>query len=302
MKDFDKKRILILGAGGMLGHKLCQLYKQKYDLYYTVRSNFAKYQKYDIFDKERMIENLDVLDLDKVVNIFNDIKPDIVINCVGIIKQLKDAKDPILSIRINSLLPHQLAKICQPLNAKLFHISTDCVFNGKDGMYTEKSISNAEDLYGRTKYLGEVSAENALTIRTSIIGRELATANGLVEWFLANRNGKVKGFKQAIYVGFTTIAMAEIIEFIIEKHANLSGLYQISSEPIDKFSLLNIIKDKFGLKVEIESENEIKIDRSLDSSKFRNLTGFVPPTWEQMIENMADDSTPYDEWHNYNNA
>jgi dTDP-4-dehydrorhamnose reductase len=164
-------------------------------------------------------------------------------------------------------------------------------------MYTEEDFSNATDLYGRTKYLGEVNRPGCLTLRTSIIGRELNTANGLIEWFLSNRGKKVKGFRKAIYTGFTTIALANIIKNIIDNFPNLSGLYQVSSEPIDKFSLLSIVKDKFKLDIEIEPEIRTSIDRSLDSSHFRKATGFISPSWEKMIGEMAQDETPYDIWH-----
>lgn len=297
MRNDKTKKVLILGAAGMLGHKLCQFYKDKFDICYTVRSSFDRYEKYGIFDHKKMIEGVDVLDFEKTSDVIRKVSPDILINCVGIIKQLKEAKDPILSIKINSLLPHQLANLCGRINARFFHISTDCVFNGKKGMYTEADPSNAEDLYGRTKFLGEVDRPGCLTLRTSIIGRELNTASGLVEWFLGNTGKKVKGFQKAIYTGFTTIALAKIIENIINDFPDLSGLYQVSSEPIDKFSLLTIIKNKYSLDIEIEPETQTAIDRSLDSRKFRQITGFIPPSWEEMITEMADDNTPYDKWH-----
>jgi dTDP-4-dehydrorhamnose reductase len=293
----QNKKILIIGAAGMLGHKLCQLYQKQNNVYYTARTNFQSYEKYGIYKKENMICGVDVLDFDKLISVFHQVRPDIVINCVGIIKQLKEAKDPILSIKINSLFPHQLANICKASGARMFHISTDCVFNGRKGMYTEADHSNAEDLYGRTKFLGEVNTDGCLTLRTSIIGRELNTKSGLVEWFLSNKGGKVKGFKKAIYTGFTTIELAKIIEHIADNFPSLNGLYQVSSEPIDKFSLLCMIKDKFELDVEIEAEEQTCIDRSLDSSIFRKATGFVPATWEKMIQDMAEDKTPYDLWH-----
>lgn len=297
MGELKKRCVLILGAAGMLGHKLCQLYKDKFDIYYTVRAKFEEYERYGIFDRDRMIENVDILNFDKTSGIIKEVNPEVLINCIGIIKQLKEAKDPILSIKINSLLPHQLANTCQEIKARFFHISTDCVFNGKKGMYTEGDPSNPEDIYGRTKFLGEVNRPGCLTLRTSIIGRELSTASGLVEWFLSNKGKKVRGFTKAIYSGFTTIALADIIKNIIMNFPDLSGLYQVSSEPIDKFSLLNLVKSKFKLDIEIEPETQTSIDRSLDSSLFRKIAGFTPPSWDAMIEEMAQDKTPYDAWH-----
>ena len=295
--DSKKRRILILGAGGMLGHKLCQLYENKYDIFYTVRADFEKYEKFDIFKKNKMIEGVDVLNFEKITNVIEKVSPDVLINCVGIIKQLKEANDPILSIKINSLLPHQLSNICRKINTRFIHISTDCVFNGKKGMYTEDSSSDAEDLYGRTKFLGEVDVEGNLTLRTSIIGRELETENGLIEWFLNNKNSKISGFKKAIYTGFTTMALSKVISDIIDNRLDVSGMWQVSSDPIDKYELLCLVKDIFNLNVEIDMDTKFALDRSLDSSHFRNKTGFVPPTWEDMIKEMANDLTPYSQWH-----
>ncbi len=221
-------------------------------------------------------------------------KPDVIINAVGIIKQLPTSKEVVETLKINSIFPHQLAQIAQASGARLITISTDCVFNGRKGNYTEKDISDAEDLYGRSKNLGEVSAPGCLTLRTSIIGRELQTSHSLVEWFLSNRGKKVKGYTEAIYSGFPTIILADIITDLIENHKNLQGLYHVSSETISKFDLLCLLKDFYKVPIEIEPYADFEIDRSLDSSKFRKETGFAPLGWEEMIEKMAQDPTPYD--------
>jgi dTDP-4-dehydrorhamnose reductase len=281
----------------MLGHKLYQTYKEHFDIWGTLRSSYENYAKYGIYQADHIWGGVDACDFDKIVEVIRTIKPHVVINCIGIIKQLKEAKDPVLSIKINSLLPHQLANICQETNARFFQLSTDCVFNGKKGKYTENDPSDAEDLYGRTKFLGEVNRPGCLTLRTSMIGREIKTTNELIEWFLSNKGKKVKGFKKAIYTGFTTIAFVKIIATIIDEFPNLSGLYQVSSEPIDKFTLLTMIRDKFKLDIEIEPETQTNIDRSLDSSLFRKITGFTAPSWDNMIDEMTQDKTPYDLWH-----
>jgi dTDP-4-dehydrorhamnose reductase len=220
-------------------------------------------------------------------------QPDVIINAVGIIKQLPSSKDVIKTLKINSIFPHQLAQLAQTTGARLITISTDCVFNGRKGSYTEEDISDAEDLYGKSKNLGEVTAHNCLTLRTSIIGRELRTAHSLVEWFLSNRGEKVKGFTEAIYSGFPTVILAGIISDLIENHKNLQGLYHVSSEPINKFDLLCLLKRFYNVPVEIEPFAEFKIDRSLDSSKFRKETGFAPLDWEEMVRIMAQDSSAY---------
>ena len=291
-----KKRILILGATGMLGHKLCQRYEERFETLAAIRSSYSEYAKYGIFNPERTLSGVEACDFDKIVQAAAMIRPDVLINCVGIIKQLPTAKDPVTSLKINSLFPHQLANLCKMANIRFIHISTDCVFSGSKGSYTETDTSDATDLYGRSKFLGEVNETGCLTLRTSIIGRELRTTTGLVEWFLGNKGGKVKGFKKAIYTGFTTQVLSDIIANIIEKHPHLSGLYQVSSEPVDKYNLLCLLRNAFGIRVEIEPDFEMQIDRSLDSARFRKETGFKPPTWEQMIKEMAEDSTPYDKW------
>jgi dTDP-4-dehydrorhamnose reductase len=289
-------RLLILGGAGMLGHKLYQRYSHRYDVFATLRGGCSAYARSQIFELARVIEHVDAFHFDSLVQAIAQVQPDVVINCIGVIKQLATAKDPIISLTINSLLPHRLAGVCQAAGIRLLHISTDCVFNGKDGMYTEDMPSNAEDLYGRTKFLGEISGPNCLTLRTSIIGRELQTRSGLIEWFLSNRGGQVRGFRQAIYSGFTTLALADIIADVIDNHPDLSGLYQVSSDPINKYDLLLQVRAAFGIDVQIEPDDSVRIDRSLDSTRFRQATGFQPPSWPDMIRAMTSDPTPYDSW------
>ena len=289
-------RVLILGGSGMLGHKLVQCYRDRYDVTVTMRGRYADYARYDIFDADRVIEGVDAFYFDSVIQAIAQAQPDVVVNCIGVIKQLAAAHDPIISLTLNSLLPHRLANVCRASGSRLIHISTDCVFNGKDGMYTEDTPSNAEDLYGRSKFLGETGTPGSLTLRTSIIGRELSTASGLIEWFLSNRDNQVRGFRQAIYTGFTTMALAEIIADVIDHQPDLSGVYQVSSEPINKYDLLLLTRDCYGLQTEIEPDDTVKIDRSLDSTRFRQTTGFTPPAWSAMIGAMAADPTPYDSW------
>jgi dTDP-4-dehydrorhamnose reductase len=289
-------RVLILGAAGMLGHKLWQVYRERFETWGTVRSSYAAYAKYDLFEPERLLSGVDALNLDTVVAALAEVQPDVVVNCIGIIKQLPTAKDPIISLSVNSLFPHRLASLCQVAGARLIHISTDCVFSGRRGMYDEEDVTDAEDLYGRTKLLGEVNSAGCLTLRTSIIGRELGTCSGLVEWFLSNQGGMVRGFSRAIYSGFTTLALARVIAGVLEHHPTLSGLYHVSSEPIDKYHLLRLLRDAYDLPIDIEPYPEVQIDRSLDSSRFRALTGFQPPAWPDMLRQMAEDATPYYKW------
>lgn len=290
------KRILILGAGGMLGHKLCQCFRDRFDTWATVRSSPANYSKFHLLEESRMVGGVDAGNLDSVMRAVAIVQPDVVINCIGIIKQLSAAKDPIASLTINSLFPHRLALICQSAGIRMVHISTDCVFSGRKGMYTADDPSDAEDLYGRSKFLGEVGSSGCLTLRTSIIGRELETASGLVEWFLSNQGGRVRGFTNAIYSGFTTLALADIMAELIDSWPELSGVYQVSSEPIDKYALLLMLRDAFGIEIEIEPYADFVLDRSLDSSRFWSTTKLALPTWHAMIQALAQDPTPYDTW------
>lgn len=280
----------------MLGHKLVQIWKDKFDVWTTIRGKFENYKEYQIFDKQKTLENVDVGDIKRVETIVEKIKPNVIINAVGIIKQIESSKDVVKTLNINSIFPHQLAEIAEKFEARLICISTDCVFNGKKGNYTEEDISNAEDLYGKSKNLGEIVGENCLTVRTSIIGRELRTANSLVEWFLSNKGKEVKGFINAVYSGFPTVYLAEILENIIINFKYLSGLYHISSEPINKFELLQLIKDAYKIDIEIERFEGFSIDRSLNSAKFQKATGFKPPDWKELVDMMANDPTPYDDW------
>lgn len=280
----------------MLGHKLVQRWRDKFEVWTTIKGKTEDLEKYGFFDKERVFGSVDVENYETVKNIIEKLEPEVVFNAVGIIKQLPTSKNVIKTLNINSIFPHRLAETIEKAGARLINISTDCVFNGQKGNYTEEDISNAEDVYGKSKNLGEVTEGNCLTLRTSIIGRELKTAHSLVEWFLGNRGEKVKGYVNAVYSGFPTIVLADIIADLIENHHNLKGLYHVSAEPINKFDLLKLIREAYNVKIEIEPFEDFRIDRSLDSSKFRKATRFQPESWREMIRKMADDPTPYDEW------
>lgn len=280
----------------MLGHKLALTYRETYDTWVTFRGSAADYARCNLAEPARTLGGVDVAHWDSVVEAFARARPEVVINCVGIIKQLPTANDPIPSLTINALLPHRLAVLARVAGARLIHISTDCVFSGRKGNYTEADVSDAEDLYGRTKFLGEVSGEGVLTLRTSIIGRELGTASGLVEWFLSQAGRRVRGFRRAIYSGFTTLELARIMARLIDDWPELSGLWQVSAEPINKFDLLCMLREAYGVAVEIEPDDGVDIDRSLDSRRFREATGYTPPDWPTMVAELAGDKTPYLEW------
>lgn len=283
-------RVLILGGSGMLGHQLVQSWARRFDVWATLRGSFAGVERFGFFEREKIIENVSADNFDSVVNAFAVVRPDIVVNCIGVIKQLKTAKDPIPTLLTNSIFPHRVAALCRAAGARFITVSTDCVFSGERGNYSEADTPDAADLYGRSKNLGEVDAENCLTIRTSIIGRELGTAHSLVDWFLSNRGGRVRGFTGAIYTGFPTVVMGEILANIIENHPNLHGVYHVSSEPINKYELLKLINQAYKAEIEIEPFDDFHCDRSLDSTKFRAETNFQPQSWAEMIKRMASNN------------
>lgn len=286
-------KILVFGALGMLGHKVIQILSMNHEVIGTARcANFEMNVK-DIFSRSRIILGVDVLDFDRVEQIVSSVKPDYIINCVGIIKQLEIAANPLISISINSLLPHKLERISEQYAARLIHISTDCVFSGEKGMYKETDIADASDIYGRTKVLGEVNAPHCLTLRTSIVGRELLTRNGLIEWFLQTDEPEVYGYRRALYTGLTTIELARVIQYRIEAHVWLNGVYQVSSQVISKYDLLLLAKNAFNIKTVVNPCDSPIIDRSLDSFRFQREGAYIAPSWPSMIQEMALDPTGY---------
>ena len=239
--------------------------------------------------------------LDTVERAFGLVNPDVIVNCIGIVKQDPAARDPLKSIAVNALFPHELAQLCRETGARLIQLSTDCVFSGRKGNYREPDIPDAEDLYGRTKLLGELESEGCLTIRTSMIGRELKGSHGLLEWFLSQRE-RVRGFTHAVFSGFTTLALAEAIADVIVDHPDVDGVWHLASEAISKFDLLKLIKQTYGLAIEIEPAESFVCDRSLNGSRFRDATGFRAPSWPEMIERMYADPTPYDKIRRLNGS
>lgn len=279
----------------MLGHKLWQVCAERFDAYVTVRRDFDSCKRYGIFTLARAADNVSAEDFNSVTRAIDRVRPAVVVNCIGIVKQTEAAKDPLVSIEVNSLFPHRLARLCRSTGVRLIHISTDCVFSGHKGNYNEDDLSDAEDLYGRTKFLGEVSGEGCLTIRTSMIGRELETSHGLIEWFLSQEGKTVNGYKRSIFTGFTTNALADIIAKIITENKNLQGIWHVASEPISKFDLLTLVKKVYDLHIEIRPDDTVVVDRSLNADRFCRATDFVPPSWRDMIEQMYKDHTSYSE-------
>lgn len=286
-------KVFVIGGGGMLGHKLVQMWRDKFEVWTSLRKDKSLYKDFGIFDPQRTYDNTDVADIKKIEEIVATIKPDVIVNAVGVVKQISESSDVVSTLQINSIFPHLLKKIARKYESRVINISTDCVFSGLKGNYIEADAADALDLYGRSKHLGEVVGTNCLTLRTSIIGRELLTGHSLAEWFLQNGGGRVKGYKNAVFSGFPTINLAEILYGIIKNHPRIDGLYHLSARPIDKYSLLRLLRDAYRLDIEIEADEDFRIDRSLDSTKLRKLIGFEPADWQQMIDEMANDAAVY---------
>lgn len=237
-------------------------------------------------DNATIVGGIDAADTDAVISIIAKEKPDVVINCVGIIKQLAASKDALASIAINSLFPHRLAQLCAAANARLIQISTDCVFSGNRGGYRETDLPDARDLYGRSKLLGEVDYPHAITLRTSIIGHELGRSVSLIDWFLNQPGPKVSGYRRAIYTGFPTVELARIMRDLVIPNPALHGLYHVSSRPISKFELLGLVGNIYGKQIEIIPDDSVTIDRSLDGSRFEQETGYSAPPWRDLVSQM----------------
>jgi len=301
MATAGKVKVLILGANGMLGHKLYQVLSKDLDMYGTVRCGDDKLKRFGgtlhgLYNFSKMERNVECADLITIGELLNLIQPTVIINCIGIIDKHYAEQNRQTTTWINAIFPHLLYQICPIASARLIHISTDCVFSGREGNYTEASLSDATDVYGKTKYLGEVTSDNVLTIRTSLIGRELVRSRGLLEWLISNKGGTVNGYTNAIFSGFPTVTFAGIIKDIILNYPELNGLYHIVARPIDKYMLLNMINDTMHLGVGIIKESEYRCDRSLDATKFNKATGFKPLTWQYMLNDMAEDARQYEAW------
>ena len=282
------KTVLVLGASGMLGNAMLRLFSQSegHRALGTVRSSRTMRLLPEGL-RASLIVGVDVENFDSLSRGIAAAKPDVVINCIGVVKQLSESDDPLTAIPINSLLPHRLARLCELAGARLVHISTDCVFSGRKGLYTEDDFPDANDLYGRSKYLGEVDYPNAVTLRTSIIGHELDGARSLVGWFLA-QSGSVKGFTQAVFSGLPTVELARVVRDFVLQNPQLHGTHHVSAEPINKYDLLRLVATAYGKSITIVPDASLVIDRSLVSTRFREATGYTPSPWPQLVQGMRE--------------
>ena len=284
-----KTRILVLGASGMLGSTIFQDFSRDptFETFGTIRDD-TLINNFAIELRGSLITNVSAVEESGILTAMSIAKPDVVINCIGIIKQLPDAKHHFENIAINAMLPHRLAKYCTATSARLIHFSTDCVFSGFQGRYKEYDTPDANDLYGRTKFLGEVSYENTITLRTSIIGHEINRAKSLVDWFL-NQSEEVKGFNRAVFSGLPTIVVSHTIKNFVIPNTYLKGLYHLSGDPINKYDLLNLIAQVYQKDIKIIADDKLVIDRSLNSDRFRLATGFKPKPWSDLISEMHNE-------------
>jgi dTDP-4-dehydrorhamnose reductase len=282
-------RILIFGGDGMLGHRLLASWRERHEVWVTLRQDAAAYERHADLFAEKVIFDLDVRRPQGIVDAVAAARPDAVVNAVGLVKQRPGAKEVIPSLEVNALFPHRLAQVCATAGARMIHLSTDCVFSGRKGGYVETDPPDAEDLYGRSKLLGEVDEPHCLTLRTSMIGLELGRQGGLVEWFLAQR-GRIEGFRRAIFSGLTTAELARAIEHFLVQQPELGGLWHLSSSPIAKYDLLAKLSQRLGrTDVEIVPDDEVVCDRTLDSRALQRKTTYRVPSWDLMLDELATD-------------
>ena len=283
-----KKKILILGGTGMLGHTLTKVLEREtvHEIYVTVRG--SSHEEESGGDSNKYVKSLDATNFKEIENLLVSLNPDLVINCIGVIKQVDQLIEKFQTIQLNSLLPHKIQKVCEDINAKFIHISTDCVFSGKRGNYSEEDFEDCYDLYGRSKLLGEVGDKrNTITLRTSIIGHELRGQVSLLEWFLSQTES-CKGFTNAIFSGFPTVILSRIIKDFLIDAEDMYGIYHVSSHPISKYELLEKISRVYSKEIDILKDEELHIDRTLNSSSFKDKTNFRPQDWDDMIESMFE--------------
>lgn len=280
-------KVLILGVTGMLGNTMFRYLSQYPDvLVYGTARNENAFAFFSENLRPRIVTGINVESQDSLIEAFSAIRPDVVVNCIGLIKQLADCNDPLITIPINALLPHRLAALCKTTGARLIHVSTDCVFSGDRGHYVETDFPDAHDLYGRSKLLGEVEYPHTITLRTSLIGHELSTNHSLVSWFLSQEN-TVRGYTNAIFSGLPTVELSRVVHEFILPRPDLSGLYHVASPAINKFELLELIASVYNKKISIVPDGSVRIDRSLNADKFRTAAGYVSPEWPELVLRMS---------------
>lgn len=287
-------KVLVLGASGLIGHTLIRELSSDFNVIGTLHKSIDQYEN-SFFQKYQFIQNVEILNFEVLKGVIMAVAPDVILNCIGVTKRKISSNNFLNAMEVNACFPHKLAKYAASYKIRVIHFSTDCVFDGKKGNYTEADLTTAEDFYGRTKALGEiVNYDNCLTIRSSFIGQELFDKTELLDWFLSQEGRSIKGFKKTFYSGVSTIFMTKVIKEILSKHSALNGLYQLAPEtPISKYELLNIAKEVYHLNVEIIPDTAHIHTPTLNASKFRNKTGIKVPDWKEMMEQLAKYKSEY---------
>ncbi len=279
-------KILILGVSGMLGYTLFRSLSANPDLQVWGSARSTKVAPFLTPNMgQHLVQGLDVTNPDALIDVMARLRPDVVLNGTGIVKQQATADDPAVVLPINTLFPHRMAKLCALTGARFITFGTDCVFDGTKGNYRETDPADATDLYGRSKLMGEITEGSALTLRAPFIGDELSTHISLVNWFLAQKNG-VKGFRRAIYSGLPTVELARVLQDYVLPNPNLTGLYHIASKPINKYDLLTLIGQTYGHLIPITPDDSLVIDRSLNADRFTAATGYTAPDWPELVAKM----------------
>jgi dTDP-4-dehydrorhamnose reductase len=279
-------KVLVFGASGMIGNAMFRVLSAKtgWQVWGTLRSADRK-RFFSGEQQDKLVSGVDVEKHDTLVRVFARVKPNVVVNCIGLTKHHKEAEDPLLALPLNAQLPHQMADLCDVVGGRLIHVSTDCVFAGTKGNYTEGDATDAGDVYGKSKHLGEVDYPHAVTLRTSTIGHELQSAYGLLEWFLAQQ-GRCKGFSRAIFSGLPNTEFARVVRDVVIPRPDLRGLYHVGAAPIGKYELLQLIAKAYGKQIDIVRDDDFSIDRSLNSARFYEATGYRPEAWPELIQAM----------------
>lgn len=279
---------MVFGASGMIGSTVLRVLSERREwrVFGTIRDESARRFFSDSTNK-LLLSGIDVERQEALVSVLDRIRPNVVVNCAGLTKHKPDADNPLIAIPINTLMPHRLARLCSLIDARFIHISTDCVFSGDKGGYVESDFADARDLYGKSKYLGEVGYPHSVTLRTSTIGHELHSKYGLLDWFLSQET-KCRGYCRAIFSGLPTVVFAEIVRDVVIPSRDISGLYHVAAKPIDKFALLKLISEVYGKTIIISRDEELVIDRSLNSTRFQMATGYVAPEWPALVRRMYE--------------
>lgn len=281
-------KVLVTGANGMIGSAVLRVLSEKNDwkVFGTVRNaDVGRFFPPSV--GRHLIAGVELECQESLVKVMERVQPDVIVNCAGLTKHKPEAEDPLQAIPINALLPHRLARLCNSIGARLIHVSTDCVFSGEKGGYIESDYTDARDIYGKSKALGEVFFSHTVTLRTSTLGHELQTKYGLLDWFLL-QEGRCKGYTRAVFSGLPTVVFAQVVRDVVIPNKDLSGLYHVAAQSIAKFDLLKLIANVYGKAIDIVPDDALVIDRSLDAKRFQQATGYVAPEWPELIQSMHD--------------